>query len=332
MDEVLSQSEIDSLLKALTSGELDTEKLKREEEGRAEVSKYDFKRPNKYSKDQLRTLYLIHDNFARMLSNFLSAYLRASVQVKIASVDQTTYEDFIVSISSPTLITMFKVKPNDETVLMVFNPGFLFPIIDLVFGGPGQMTLSTRELTDIEITVMRKLNQRILEHLEYAWEDVYKISPEIDSLETNPQFSQLYSPTETVAVVTMTTSVQEHESLITICLPYIALEAIISKLSAQYWFAGTSSTAKDDIKPLLKKQLEKAPVELTVVLGTTTISVREFLQLRKGDVIALDNRVNDDLDLWVGQRRKFKVQPGIIGRNKGVYIKSSNRLLMGGNS
>jgi len=320
VDEVLSQEEIDSLLNALTKGELDTEKFKQQQEA-AEVVKYDFKRPNKFSKDQLRTLYLIHDNFARMLSNFLSAYLRANVKIEIASVDQTTYEDFVVSFPSPTLITVCKIKPSEETILMVFSPGFLFPIIDLVFGGPGVMPQITRDLTDIEISVMRKINLKVLEHLAYAWEDVVSISPELDSLETNPQFSQLYSPSENCAVVTMTTEVREYESLITICLPYIALEPIISKLSAQYWFAGSSGTAKDEVKPQLKKTLLKAPVDLTVFLGRTTITMREFLQMKKGDVITLDNGVDEDLEMWVEQKKKFRVQPGIIGQRKGVYIK-----------
>ncbi|HBT20141.1 MAG TPA: flagellar motor switch protein FliM [Peptococcaceae bacterium] len=320
MDEVLSQEEIDSLLSALTRGELDTEKFKQQQES-PKVVKYDFKRPNKFSKDQLRTLYLIHDNFARMLSNFLSAYLRANIKIEIVSVDQTTYEDLVVSFPSPTLITVCKIKPSEESILMIFSPGFLFPIIDLVFGGPGVMPQITRDLTDIEITVMRKINLKILEHLAYAWEDVVSISPELVSLETNPQFSQLYSPSENCAVVTMTTEVREYESLITLCLPYLALEPIISKLSAQYWFAGSSAAAKDGVTPQLKKTILKAPVELTVFLGKTTITMRDFLKMRKGDVIPLDNKVDEDLEMWVEKKKKFRVQPGIIGQRKGVYIK-----------
>ena len=323
VDEVLSQNEIDSLLKALSSGEIDTEQLKQEKEAsRKHIVKYDFKRPNKYSKDHLRTLYMIHDNFSRMLSNFLSAYLRASVQIDIATVDQTTYEDFIVSVSSPTLMTMFNIKPNNETVIMVMNAGFLFPVIDLVFGGPGEMPTNFRDLTDIEVTVMRKLVERILSNLAYAWEGVYDIDPELVSLETNTQFTQLYSPTETIAVVTMTTNVAGHDSLINICLPYIALETIVSRLSAQNWFANIGTTGREDLRPKLTRQLYSTEVDVTVLLGSTQISVREFLQLGKQDVIPLDNLVTDNLELWVGHRKKFEAQPGIIHNKRGVYIKN----------
>lgn len=321
--EVLSQNEIDSLLKALSSGEIDTEQLKKEQAAiQKAINKYDFKRPNKYSKDHLRTLFMIHDNYARILSNFLSAYLRTSVQAKIATVDQTTYEDFIVSISTPMLMTMFNIQPTEKAAFLVMNAGFLFPIIDLLFGGPGTIENSDRELTDIEISVMRKLNERLLQNLAYAWESVFNIDPQIVSLETNTQFSQYYSPSETTAVVTLTSEISGNESLIYICLPYIALEPIISKLSAQTWFANTSAGQGSDFRPRIVQQLKKTYLELTAVLGSTDISVREFLQLREGDVIQLDNVVNDDVELWVGERKKFAVQPGSVGTRMGVYIKS----------
>lgn len=326
VDEVLSQSEIDSLLKALSSGEIDSEQFKREQSADIKsINKYDFKRPNKYSKDHLRTLYMIHDNFARILSNFLSTYLRSGVQIKIATVDQTTYEDFIVSISSPVLMTMFSIKPTDKAVFMVMNAGFLFPIIDLLFGGPGTGAAGNRELTEIEVSVMRKLNERLLQNLTFAWEGVFNIAPQMLSMETNTQFNQLYSPSETTAVVTLTSNISGQESLIHICLPYIALEPIISKLSAQTWFANASAGKGSDLRPRIVEQLNNTLLELTAILGDTNISVREFLQLREGDVIPLDNVVNGNIELWVGQRKKFEVQPGIIGSKKGVYIKSIQR-------
>lgn len=322
VDDVLSQSEIDSLLSALSSGEIDSEQLKREQaEEHKTLTKYDFKRPNKYSKDHLRTLYMIHDNYARVLSNFLSTYLRSSIQIDIATVDQTTYEDFIVSIANPVLMTVFSIQPSGKAVFMVMNGGFLFPIIDLLFGGPGTAEASDRELTEIEISVMRKLNERLLQNLTYAWEGVYNIAPEILALETNTQFSQIYSPTETTAVVTLTSDILGQESLIHFCLPYIVLEPIIPKLSAQTWFADASAGKGSDLRPRIVEQLRNTQLELTAVLGSTDISVREFLQLREDDVIPLDNAVNDNIELWVGHRKKFAVQPGIVGTKKGAYIK-----------
>ena len=171
--------------------------------------------------------------------------MRSNVQLKLENVEQTTYEILLFH-SQSTLITMFKMKPKDEFALMVYNSGFFFPIIDLLFGGSGEMVSMTRELTDIELKIMRNLNERVLEYFAYAWEDVYDVSPEIDSLETNPVFSQLYSPTETVALVTLSTTMHSEESFVSICIPYIVLESIITRLSAQHWFASTPSEGAGD--------------------------------------------------------------------------------------
>ena len=329
LKEVLSQSEIDLLLNALATGEISAEDMK--EDVQAEiVKKYDFRRPNKFSKDQLRTLYMIHDNFARLTSNFLSGYLRTSVNVKIASVDQLTYEDFVNSLPSPTLMTLFDMNPLSGTAVFEYNSAFVFPIIDLLFGGPGEMPPRLRDLTDIEVSVLRKLNGKLLDNLGHAWADIFKFDLVIESLETNPQFNQIISPNETVALVTFATTVNNSQGIINICLPFLTLEPVISKLSAHFWFASQDVSGIEKAKKTIMGKLIKIPVELTAFFGHTELTVREFLQLDEGDVVPLDLKAEDDLELSVNDQIKFMVQPGVIKNKIGVRINS--KMFGGGNN
>lgn len=319
MDEILSQSEIDLLLSALTSGELSPEDLKQDIDT-DKIKNYDFRRPNKFSKDQVRTLYLIYDNFGRLVSNFLSGYLRTNIQIKIASVDQLTYEDFVLSVPTPTLLTVFNMEPLPGSAVLETNSGFFFPIIDLLFGGPGLMPRKIRELTEIEINVLKNLYKKILENVEYVWSDLFELKTTIQSLETNPQLNQIISPNETVVVVTLSTTVNKHQGLINLCLPFMLLEPVLPKLTSRHWFANIGGIEAETYRQKIRQQLGSVPVSLTALCGATNITVREFLQLQVGDVITLDNLVGEDMVLLVEDRPKFKVQPGVVGNKLAVQV------------
>ncbi|MGB9860335.1 MAG: flagellar motor switch protein FliM [Moorellaceae bacterium] len=320
MAEVLSQAEIDALLAALSSGEIKAEELG-EEKREPGAKKYDFRRPNKLSKEHLRTLYMIHENYGRLVGNFLSAYLRTNIRVRIASVEQMTYEDFIISLPTPTLLTLFSLEPLKGTAILETNLAFVFPIIDLLFGGRGEAPVRTRELTEIELHVLRRLYSRMLEQLNYVWADAYQVSSRLDSMETNPQFVQIVSPNEIVAVVTLATTIGQHEGLMNICLPYMLLEPVISHLSASHWFAGAGEAEElAEFKKGLTKIMLQVPVELVAYCGRARIRVRDFLQLQAGDVITLDRSIAEDLDLHVDGLPKFKVQAGLMGRKRAVQI------------
>lgn len=318
VQEVLSQSEIDMLLNALTAGEIDTEEIKREAQ-EVKTKVYDFRRPNKFSKDQMRTIYMIHENFARLISNFLSAYLRTNIEIKIVSVDQITFEDFIVSIPSPTVMTMFNMKPLPGSAVMETNPAFTFPIIDLLFGGPGEMPKKTREITDIEANVLKNIYGKLLENLTYVWSEVSEITTSIQGIETNPQMNRVISPNEIVAVVTFMTTVGSYEGMMNLCLPYLTLEPITLKLSSRYWFA-SSEKGLENQKQVVMESLAQTPIELTAIGGETELSIREFLALRLGDVLTLDNQVADDLLMLVEGNPKYTVQPGVYDRKLAVQV------------
>jgi len=319
MAEVLSQAEIDALLQAMTSGEVQADAA--QEETGPKTKKYDFRRPNKFSKEHLRTLFMIHENYGRLVANFLSAYLRANIQVKIVSVGQMTYEDFILSLPTPTLMNVFTLEPLKGAAVLETNMSFIFPIIDLLFGGRGEMVDHNRELTEIELHVLRRLNSRILEQLSYSWSDIQGITPKLENMETNPQFTQAISPNETVAVVTLGTTVGQYEGLLNLCLPYMLLEPVISRLSASHWFAaGTEGEDRPDYRAVVEGILAGVPVELIAYIGRTRLPVRDFIQLQVGDVITVDKAVGDELELFVDGHHKFLVQPGTVNKKIAVQI------------
>lgn len=315
--EILSQAEIDALLVALSSGKAKVEDLK--ETGKKVSYKfYNFRRPDKFSKEQLRTLSTLHDNFARLLSSFLSAYLRFNCNIRVASVEQFTFDDFIRSIPIPTVLNVFSAKPCKGLAIMETNPQFIFPVIDLLFGGPGEMPLQVRDLTEIELSVIRQLNSQILGYLKLAWMDVFNIEPQLEAIETNPRLYQVVSPAEIVAVITLTTVVGTTRGLINLCFPYLMLEPVLSQISTYYSFVQTVE-ATEEINNI-QYWLEEAEIELNVVLGEATIMVKDFLTLTKGDVLPLNRKTYQELDLYINDKLKFKVQAGFLKRNLAVQI------------
>lgn len=318
--DVLSQNEIDALLDALSTGEVKIDELKGTQK-QVDYKRYDFRRPNKFSKDQLRTLQVLHGGFARLLSSFLTGYLRNNIQVEVASVDQLTYEDFIRSIPSPTVLTIFSLEPLKGTAIAQLDPLFLFPMIDLFFGGDGEAPRSVRELTDIELTVARKLSMKILENLALAWKDIIQVAPVIESIETNPHLHQFFSFNEIVALITLTTQVGEStKGFINLCLPFTLLDPVVSQLAHQRRFGPQASAVDDQETKRLQYWLGFPKIELTLLAGQSQITVNDFLQLQEGDVLLLDRKVDQDMDLYIGEYLKFKAQTGTLGNQLAAQI------------
>ncbi len=318
--DILSQSEIDDLLTALSTGDVDINELK-ETQNQIEYKKYDFRRPNKFSKEQLRTLEVLHGVFARLLSSFLTGYLRNNVHIEVASVDQMAYEDFIRSIPTPTLLTIFSLNPLDGTAIAQFDLMFLFPMIDLILGGNGDAPEHIRDLTDIELSVSRNLSSKVLENLALAWKDIVHVTPVIETVDTNPHLHQIFSFNEIVALITFTTQVGDSaKGFINLCLPFPLLEPVISKLAYQRHFGTKASTIDEEEKKRLHFWLGFQMVDLSVLTGQAQITVNDFLQLQEGDVLVLDKKVDQDMDLYVGEQLKFKAQAGRLGNQLAVQI------------
>ena len=319
MAEVLSQSEIDSLLSALSSGEIAPDQLPGEEE-KHRIKLYDFRSPQKFSKDHLRTLELIHDNYGRIISSYLSAQLRSNVKIKIESIQQITYEEFIHSIPNPTVLTIFKMPPLSGSILFETNPQFSFQVIDILLGGMGSRKFKFKEFSDIDKNILKNVNAGLIANLKLAWEDVLEVEPEIEGLETNPALNQTLAPNEPVALITFSVEMGNNSTFINICIPYLSIEKVLDKLVVQYWFRENDEGIVNESRNKLKERLNIVSVPITGMLGATNITVNEFLQLNEGDVITLDNSSDSPVKIFVEGQLCYTGMPGTIGKNRGIQI------------
>lgn len=319
-DEVLSQSEIDKLLSAMADGTVSAEEVKAEEEQK-KIKTYDFKRPDKFSKDQIRTLFMLHESFSRMLNTYLSTHLRTLVNVEVASVEQLTYQEFVQSLANPSVISILAVPPLKGNIIMEVNTEIAFAFIDRVFGGEGKTNMKPRVLTEIEEVVVKRFIDTAMRNLKEAWSNVVDFTPSLEATESNPQFTQIVPPSDMVVIVTIQMKVGDVEGMMNICIPYLVLEPVMSKLTTTFWVA-SSVTKDDDPKQveILQKKLERTKVPLVVQLGEINITINEFLTLGFGDVLQMDTKVDDNLVCLVGHRPKFHCRPGTSGKKMAVQI------------
>ncbi len=327
MADVLSQNEIDALLSALSTGEMSADELKKEEEEK-KVKVYDFKRALRFSKDQIRSLTRIHENFARILTTYFSAQLRTYVQISVASADQIPYEEFIRSIPKMTILNVFEVPPLDGRIIMEVNPNIAYSMMDRVMGGKGSSHNNVENLTEIESKIMSNLFEKAFENIREAWSNVADIDPLLSELEVNPQFLQMVSPNETVVVISLNTTIGETSGMINICIPHVVLEPVIPNLSVSYWMETKRSEVNPQEVESLKERVKKASVPIVAELGKSEIAIEEFLAVGVGDVIQLNTRIDDPLTVRIGEVPKFTAQPGKSNKKVAVQILDS---LKGGN-
>lgn len=314
MEEVLSQNEIDALLSAISSGEMNADELKKEEKEK-KVRVYDFKRALRFSKDQIRSIARIHENYARLLTTFFSAQLRTYVNISVASVDQIPYEEFIRSVPKMTILNIYSVAPLEGRMLMEVNPNIAYGMLDRILGGKGNSVNKVDNLTEIETLLMSQLFEKAIVNLQEAWSSLIEIDPVLEDFEVNPQFLQMVSPNETVVIVSLNTNIGDTSGLINFCIPHIVLEPIIPKLSVHYWMQTTTKTRDPESYSKLTENIKLAKVEAKTLLGQTTINIEEFLKLQNNDIIGLNQAIDKPLTLEINNEPKFYVQPGKL-RNK----------------
>ncbi len=320
MTEVLSQDEIDQLLTAISSGDAETEDTRQVAE-RKNIRIWDFRRPDKFSKEQIRTVSFMHETFARLTTTSLAAQLRSMVHVHVASVDQLTYEEFLRSIPSPTALAVINMDPLTGSAILEIDPAITFTIIDRLFGGPGEGAKINRELSEIERAVMESIIVRILGNMREAWSQVIDLRPRLGQIETNPQFVQIVPPTEMVVLVTLETKVEEVEGMMNFCIPYLTIEPIISKLSAQYWYSSVRRGATTENLNVLRERLAGIDVPLVAEVGNISLPMRDVMSLQPGNVIRLSGtRVGDPMILKLGNKPKFECRPGVVGKKLSVQV------------
>ncbi|MFS0865097.1 flagellar motor switch protein FliM [Fredinandcohnia sp. 179-A 10B2 NHS] len=318
--EILSQSEIDALLSALSTGEMNPEELKKEENERR-VKVYDFKRALRFSKDQIRSLTRIHENFARLLTTYFSAQLRTYVQISVGTADQVPYEEFIRSIPKMTILNVFDVTPLEGRILLEVNPNIAYAMLDRLLGGRGAGLNKIENLTEIETKIMSNMFERAFDNAREAWANLIEIDPMLSEFEVNPQFLQMVSPNETVVVISLNTQIGETSGMINICIPHVVLEPIIPKLSAHYWMQAAPKKDRNMEELMdIENNLRESELAIVAELGTADISIQEFLQLDIGDTIQLDKIIQQPIVLKVEDTPKYLAQVGKVNKRQAVQI------------
>lgn len=319
-NDTLSQDEIDNLLKALSSGEFDATELQNPKE--KEVKEYDFARPSKFSKDHLRTLENIFENYARLLSTHLPAYFRKSVQVEVRQAEALTYFEFSNALSNPVLLNVISFSPLEGNIIVELGSNLGYTIIDRMLGGGGNPLEKNREFTEIELIIIQRVMEVCTNLLVDPWQSVVDLEPRLERIETNSQFAQFISPSEMTAIVTMSLSIGEVEGLMNVCIPYSCVEKVIDKLNIKYWYATMNDTGGESFADEIEDIIAKAKIPVKAQLGRSTISVNEFANLQVGDIIKLDTKAEEELDVYVGNIRKFTALPGASRDSYAVRLTS----------
>ncbi len=318
MPEMLSQEDLEKLYKTKIPDQLQKKEQKNKEEHK--VDRYNFQRPTRFNKDQIRTIQLLHETFAGLLHNLISSYLRCMVSVNLIAVEQLIYSEYVTSVVNPSLINIITMEPLKGEAIIDINQSLVFGFIDRLLGGAGFNYEKNREFTDIEKVIMKKVIDEILIPLDEAWKHVIDLKTKLKKVETNPQFVQIISPEESVVLITIEIKVDQTSGLINICLPYPILESIQMKLSSKNWFAFKDKLAipKKDIE--IEKKINTTTIEMRAFLGTILANVRDVLSLEPGDIIKLDTKVNDSIQVELNGIPKFYANVGVLHNKNSIQI------------
>ena len=320
MGEVLSQQEIDNLLAALSTGELDANDIQDKEE--KQVKDYDFKRPVKFSKEHLRTLEIIFEHYGRLLATNLQVYLRKNVQVTVNSSETVTFSEFSNALSSPVILSIVNFAPLPGNILMELSLNIGYVIIDRMLGGQGTALERTKDFSEIEMAILEKILLVCMQLLREPWKNVVEINPVLDRIETNPQFAQIIAPSDMIAIITLNIKIGEVEGMMNVCLPYFTLEDIMDNLNTKFWYSTIHEASDEDYEEHLESLVKRVSVPIRALLGTSSISVNDFMNLQLGDIIRLDSEINGDLTVYVGNIKKFTAVPGSSKEKYAVQVTS----------
>ena len=318
MGDVLSQNEIDALLNALSSGELDVDEIK--ENGEKQVKDYDFARPSKFSKEHLRTLEIIFEHYGRLLSTNLPVYLRKNVQIEVMNSEAVTYQEFSNALSNPVLLGIVNFAPLQGSIIIEMATNLGYAIVDRMLGGKGESLEKIREYSEIELLILERIFIVCVNLLREPWQNVVEIHPRLERIETNSQYAQIISPSEMIAIITINVKIGDVEGLMNICLPFLTVEDVIDKLNTKYWYANMQRYDETDYADAIEVLIRKAQIPIKAVLGSSTISVSDFSMLQVGDIIRLDRKAEEELDVYVGNIKKFAALPGASGDNYAVRV------------
>ena len=319
MADILSQEEIDALLEVVDDEEASESIGEGGKEEQRQVIIYDFKRPNRVSKEQLRAIKGIHDKLARNLASQISSVMRSIVEIRLHSVDQMTYGEFLMSLPSPTSFNVFSIKPLDGNCILEINPSIAFPMIDRLLGGTGENFEANRELTDIEVNLLDAVLRMIMQRLKESWSMITDMYPNVEAKESSPNVVQIVSQNEIVIMVVMEIIVGNSSGMINLCYPVIYLEPILSRLANRDIMLGETSAKKSRNKEL-KTLIGRAEILYEAILGKSIVSVNEFLNLKEGDILRLDRGADDKAIVCIDKKEVFLAEVGLHRFRKSIRI------------
>lgn len=320
MGDVLSQNEIDNLLAAISSGEMDADDYKQAAEKQIKI--YDFARPSKFSKEHLRTMNIIFEHYARLLSTNLPAYLRKNVQVEVINSEAVQYFEFTNALSNPVLLGIVDFAPLEGNIIIELADNLGYAIVDRMLGGGGYPLEKVREFSEIELSIIERIFNVCTNLLREPWANVIQLQPRLLRIETNSQFAQIISPNEMISILTLKIRIGNIEGMMNICLPYVCLEQVIDKLNTKYWYSTMQASEDKSYQDIIEIAIAKARVPLKAILGKSTISVNDFMNMQRGDIIKLNSKVEDELSVFVGNLHKFTALPGSSSGSYAIKISS----------
>jgi flagellar motor switch protein FliM len=325
--DVLDQSEVDALLAAVDSGQMQQEPpphvFGSNGNSQVEVQTYDFKRPERVSKDQMRALEALHEGFGRNFGAALSGYLRTIIEVSVGHIEQLTYSEFIHSLPNPTCFNLLKAEQLDGQMCLEISPLIIYPVIDRLLGGSNaDLFIPQRPLTQIEQRLVQRITDRATHHLSEAWSNLTPVTFTVQDFESNPQLVQIVPPNETVVVVGFELKLGNRTGTMSLCIPYNVIEPIMGELAAQNWFSYQRKGGQEDHARKLTRNVANAPVELRAVLARTTMKLNDLLTLQVGDVITTDKASSSDVTIQVEGRNKFLGHLGQFRGSRAVRIRT----------
>ncbi len=337
MSEMLNQDEVDALLAAVYAGDVASEEQeasthvfsnKRQSTGAdVEIHPYDFKRPERVSKDQMRALETLHDSFSRNFGAALSGFLRTIVEVNVANIEQMTFSEFTHSLPNPTCFNLLGCEPLEGNMCLEISPLIIYPVIDRLLGGSNaDLFIPQRPLTAIELRLAQKIIDRCMRALEEAWQAVTTATFALVDTESNPQLVQIVPPNEVVVVVGFELKMGNRAGTMSLCIPYNVIEPVVEKLSAQTWAAYKRSRRDEALRKRLAHQLDAANLTVTTVLADTTIKLNELMNLRVGDLILTEKPASAPLSLLLEGKRKYIGHLGQINGNRAFKVRRAFKL------
>lgn len=320
MSNILSQNEIDELLAALTSGQ----EVPEEDAAKQElqnIKEYDFRTANKFSKDQMRTLHFIYDNYAARLSTLLSANLRTICEVEVISIEEQTFFEFINSMSSPVVVSIINMEPLKGSVLLEIVPSIAYEMINRLLGGTHKDQSIDKMFTEIELSVLEIILRKMIEPMGEAWEKIIKIHTSLNRIETSSQYVKIASANEPIAIVTMNVQIGNTFDIVNLCIPHIVIQPILKQLVIKSWYTKQhDNEMSPDHKKNLDKRFSQINLNLHTVLDNTYATVQDIMSTQVGDVIRINHHIHRPVTLKVEHIPKFSGFVGMDGANYAVQI------------